>query len=296
MTTPLEHERLPTVTEPNPIFTQREERPSNKEGRQRVENVIIQVALLIAFLAAWQLLPTIEWFSSRSKFLDRFYISSPSQVVQTLWDLMTASNGRPSLWPYLWTTVSAALLGTAIGTTIGAVAGMWLSNSPRAGAILQPFIVGLNAVPRIAIIPIFVILFGPARTTSVVTTVTVVFFLVFFNAYEGGRSVPKETVQNVTLLGAGRRQAMYRVRWPYVVAWTITTLPNAVSFGLLIVVATEILAGIAGMGRLLSDAAVSLQPDLTFAVVVALSILGIILVGITELARKRLLHWWDQEA
>ncbi len=295
MTTSVERERRPNVPEPDPILTHPEDRTGSKAGRQRVANIIIQVALLIAFLAAWQFLPTIEWFSSRSKFLDRFYISSPSQVVQTLWDLMTASNGRPSLWPYLWTTVRAALLGTAIGTMIGAVAGMWLSNSPRAGAILQPFIIGLNAVPRIAIIPIFVILFGPTTKTSVVTAVTVVFFLVFFNAYEGGRSVPMETVQNVTLLGAGRRQAMYRVRWPYVVAWTITTLPNAVSFGLLIVVATEILAGVAGMGRLLSDAAVSLQPDLTFAVVVALSILGIILVGITELARKRLLHWWDQE-
>ena len=255
-----------------------------------------QLAVLLAFLAAWEFLPKIDWLSERARFLDSFFISSPTSVAGTLWDFFTASNGRPSIWPYLTDTVGSALVGTFIGTALGAVAGLALSNSTWTYQLLRPFIVAVNAIPRIAIIPIFVIIIGPNSTTSVVTAVTVVFFVVFFNALEGGRSVPGEVIHNARLLGANKRQVMFQVRWPYVLAWTVTALPNAISFGLLIVVTAEVMTGGAGIGRLLVDSVTTLQPALTFAVVVTLSVVGITLVTITEMARQRLLHWWAPDA
>ena len=255
-----------------------------------------QVLLLAAFLLAWEYLPTIEWLSERTRFLDPFFISSPSAVAETLYDFVTASNGRPSIWPYLRDTVAAALLGTLIGTVLGALCGLALSNSQWTYDLLRPFIVALNAVPRIAIIPIFVIVLGPNMSTSVVTAVTVVFFVVFFNALEGGKSVPAEVIHNARLLGARNSQLMYRVRFPYVAAWTITALPNAVSFGLLIVVTAEVMTGNTGMGRLLTDSVTTLQPNLTFAVVISLSVVGIVLVTVTDVLRRRWLHWWTQDA
>jgi NitT/TauT family transport system permease protein len=87
---------------------------------------------------------------------------------------------------------------------------------------------------------------------------------------------------------------MWRVRWPHVLAWTVTALPNAVSFGLVSVVTAEILTGTVGMGRLLLDSVTTVQASLTFAVVVVLSILGIVLVAIAEVIQRRWLHWWAQ--
>jgi NitT/TauT family transport system permease protein len=89
-------------------------------------------------------------------------------------------------------------------------------------------------------------------------------------------------------------QVMLRFRWPYALAWTVAALPNAIAFGLLIVVTTEILSGTAGLGRLILDSTTSLQADLTFAVVIVLSVFGIAFVALTELLRRRWLHWWTQ--
>lgn len=261
---------------------------------RRLQTLAIQLAIVAAFILMWELLPRVDWLAENYKFLDPFFISSPTEVGRTLRDLTTGSNGRPSLWPYARETVSAALIGTAIGTITGAVVGLLLSHSQRANEVLRPLIVALNAVPRIAIIPIFVILFGPSQTAAIVTAVTVVFFVVFFNAYEGGRSVPPEMIQNARILGASGFQVMRRFRWPYALAWTVAALPNAVAFGLLVVVTTEILSGTPGLGRLLLDSTTSLQADLTFAVVVVLSIFGMVFVGLTELLRRRWLHWWTQ--
>ena len=268
--------------------------PRPRSRSRRVQTLAIQLAIVAGFILLWEYLPRIDWLSERYKFMDPFFISSPTEVARTLGELIMGSNGRPSLWPYARETVTAALLGTGIGTLLGAGCGLVLSHSDRANEVLRPLIVALNAVPRIAIIPIFVILFGPSLTAGVVTAVTVVFFVVFFNAYEGGRSVPPEMLQNARLLGASHMQIMLRFRWPYTLAWTIASLPNAIAFGLLIVVTTEILSGTAGLGRLILDSTTSLQADLTFAVVIVLSVVGIVFVALTGLLRRRWLHWWTQ--
>ena len=263
--------------------------------RRRLSVTASQLAVLAAVLLAWQYLPDIGWLRAQFNFLDPYYISSPSEIVVKLRDLIAPGENEPFLWDFAWPTIKASLLGTFIGTTAGALCGLVLSNMPYLSDVLRPFIVALNAVPRIALIPIIVILWGPSLTAAVVTAITVVFFVVFFNAYEGGRSVAPEVLQNARILGASRTQLMYRIRARYVLAWTVTALPNAVSFGLISVVTAEVLTGTFGMGRLLLDAVTSVQSDLTFAVVVVLSVIGMTLVGLTEILRRRWLRWWSEE-
>lgn len=253
-----------------------------------------QLALLVGLLVVWQFAPQVGWVHDSIKFADPYFISSPSEIVTTIYDMATGHNDSLVMWSYLLSTVVASLLGVLVGTVLGAVAGLWLSNNQHWSDVLRPFIVALNAVPRIALIPVFIIIFGPTLKTAMVTAITVVFFIVFFNAYEGGRTVPPHVINNARVLGATASQVMWRVRWRYVLAWTLASLPNAVSLGLITVVTAEILTGTTGMGRLILNSVTTVDAGLTFAVVVILSVLGSVLVGATAVAERRWQHWWNQ--
>jgi NitT/TauT family transport system permease protein len=259
----------------------------------RGKRLIWQVLLLAAFLAGWEWIPSEHggWLQEYVLFLDPFYISSPSRVAETLYNLFTASGGRVSIWPYLWSTVTATIYGFAIGLVLGAVAGLLLSNAPRVRQVIGPFIVLVNSIPRIALIPVIVIIAGPTSFASVFNAVLVVFFLAFFNAVEGGAAVPKETIANVALMDATNLQIMRYVRLPNVVMWTFAVMPNAISFGLLTVVATELITGVKGLGSLILAATSNVDSSLSFAVVVLLSVLGLVLYGLAVLLKRRVLRW-----
>ena len=232
------------------------------------------------------------WLGSRQQvhWVDPFFISSPSRVYRELGYLFTGTHG-PSVWPYLENTLKATFIGTGIGLVIGLAAGAVLSDNPRLAQVVAPFITMMNSIPRIALIPIVVLIVGPTLKASVISAVLVVTFIVFFNALQGGRSVPPHVLQNARLLGANRRQIMSRVRFPYVLMWTFAALPNAIAFGLLTVVTAELLTGSKGMGNLVFSATTNVDATLSFAVVVILSFVGVVVVSLTERVKRRLLHW-----
>ncbi len=281
------HDPLPPAGQP----------PRQRKARSAVRRgssvLLLQLAILVAFFAVWEFGPRIDALQTAIPFLDPYFISSPSEVFDQLKALSTGDD-TVSMWSYVWATVLASIVGIVAGSLLGAAAGLFLSNSQMLSDVFRPFLVAINAVPRIALIPIIVIICGPSMKASVVTAIMVVFFVVFFNAYEGGRSVPSQVIQNARMLGASKRQVMFSIRLRYVQAWSFAALPNAVSFGLMAVVTSEILTGSVGLGRLLLESVTTVQSSLTFAVVVVLSILGLILVVGTDLLNKRLMHWWFQ--
>jgi NitT/TauT family transport system permease protein len=197
------------------------------------------------------------------------------------------------MWPYLATTIRATLIGTTIGLVLGAIFGLVFSNFSKLAEIANPFIVVFNSVPRIAIIPLFVVVMGPTVAASVLSIVAVVFFLAFYNAFQGGRSVTPVVLENAGLLGASPFQIMRYIRFPVVMIWTFASVPNAISFGLIVAVTTEWFAGVPGMGALLATATGNLQVGITFAIIVVLSIVGLLLNIGTSFLRGRLMRWGD---
>jgi len=250
-----------------------------------------RVAIIAVVLAAWQFLPQIEALRGLSPIFDPFFVSSPAGVARRVGALAIGYHG-PYIWPYLFATLEGTLAGATIGTVAGVVVGLLLSNGPLLTDIVGPFVAALNAVPRIALIPIIVILLGPTLGASIATAILVVFFIAFYNAFEGGRSVPADVVDNAVLLGASDLRILLHVRLPYATAWTFAALPNALSFGLISVVTAEILTGSLGMGRLLLNALTAADSALTFSVVAFLSAAGLALVGVASQLRRRWLHWW----
>jgi NitT/TauT family transport system permease protein len=250
------------------------------------------LGVVVLMLALWQFLPKIPGAAERVKFLDPFFISSPTQVAGTLNGLLFGADGTPTIWSYLGQTLWSTMWGVVLGVVTGALFGLFCSNSELLSRIASPLITVMNATPRIALVPIFVIIFGPSTLSSVAVAVLVVFFVVFYNAYSGGRSVPPQVLENAALLGASSRQIMRNVRLPYVWVWTFAALPNAISFGLIAVITAEVLTGVIGVGRLLVQSISTADASLTFAVVVLLAAVGVVLVETTTRATRRYLHWW----
>lgn len=264
---------------------------SGSRASQLVQRTLIQAAIVVAGLTLWEYVPRISAVSDHVRFLDPYYISSPSKIWSSLRSLLAGDTGSGSLWPYFRTTLFSTVEGTVIGLVLGALAGLLFSNSPRLAEICRPFIVLANCVPRIALIPISVVIFGPTARASVVNVVTVVFFVAFFNAFEGGRSTEPAMLENARLLGASSWQQMRSIRLPRVLLWTFAAVPNAISFGLIVSVTTELLAGVRGMGLLLQSATTYLQTSLTFAIVILLSAMGLALYGGAVLLRRVVLRW-----
>jgi NitT/TauT family transport system permease protein len=254
---------------------------------------VVRLVIVVAIIAAWQGLPLIPALQNVAPVFNSFFVSSPTRVLHEMDQLAIGSRETGSIWPYLGATFAASMIGTLSGAVLGLLVALWLSMNDFASRVASPFISVINAIPRVAIIPVVVIIVGPTPVASAITAVTIVFFVVFFNAFEGSRSIPRETLNNARLLGANGLSSMWRVRFPYAAAWTFASLPNAISFGLVGSVTAEILSGAQGVGKLMLTATNTSNSDLTFAVVVYVGALGVILVLLSAFARRRLLHWWD---
>lgn len=256
---------------------------------------LAQIALVAVVLVCWEWLPQIPWLADKSHVFDSFFVSSPSKIFLRLRDLFFANHSVTPIWTYIWNTMSASTVGLVIGMVLGGALGMVLGSSALLSDIFRPFLVALNAIPRIALIPIVVVLFGPTWFGSITVSVMVTFFVAFFNAYEGARSVAPPLIQNAQVLGAGRGAIMRHVRLPYVIAWTVAALPLAATFSVISVVTGELLIGAPGLGLLLGNATATADATLTFALVVILSALGVITVVVADQISRRVLHWWAKQ-
>jgi len=257
-------------------------------GRRRVRVTGWQIGILAVLLGAWETLTRIPWFVKNTAF-DPFFISQPSRVAVRLWEWMQP--GPQAVWPHLALTLEATMLGLVVGVGSGFVVGMALSRNRMLADVLNPFIVAFNSMPRIAFVPLITMFFGLGIASKVVTSWFVVFFLVFFNTYKGGRSVERELIDFCRTLGGSPRQILWRVRIPTAAAWTFASLPNAISFALIGVVLAEFVGSTTGMGYLMITALATLNATDMFAAVTLLSAVGIGLVYLVTALERRLLHW-----
>ena len=267
-------------------------RPPRRGAPRRSIVLSSQLLVVIAVLAAWQWLPTVHSISSHVGVLNRDFIASPSSIAGQIGSLVGGKSAS-TFWPAIGDTLRSTIIGGLIGSAVGMLGGLLLSQSQFAAKVLKPFITAFNATPLIAFIPIIVVIFGITPESSILSAALLSVFVVFFNAIEGGRSVRSEVLSNAKLLGATRFSIMVRVRFPYVLAWTFTALPVAISFALVGAVATEFLVGVPGIGKLLTLALSFGDPRLTFALAVLLGVSGALLVAIVSVARSRVLHWWE---
>jgi len=239
-----------------------------------------QVALALVLVALWQLSVTL-------KLVDPFFFSRPSDIAARI--IQWAGNG--SLWPHLLVTLEESLLGLVIGAAIGISMGFGLARSPMAAAVLDPYIKMLNAVPRVVLAPLFLLWFGLGIWSKVALAVTLVFFVMFFNTYQGVRDADRVIIDNVRMLGATERQLVRHVLIPSALTWIFSSLQTSLGFAMVGAVVGEYLGAARGLGYVISQAEGTFDTTGVFAGMTVLSIVVVIVsTGVTRL-EKWLLRW-----
>ncbi|MBV8391887.1 MAG: ABC transporter permease, partial [Alphaproteobacteria bacterium] len=196
-----------------------------------------------------------------------------------------------NLWAATYFTLVNTLWGFAWGVSLGFALGLLLGRSDRLSEIFYPYITAFNSVPRIALAPIIILAFGIGDASKIVTAILVVVFLVFFNTFEGARSVDRDHINAARLLGASEWQVTRTVIMPSTMAWLFASLSPAVSFALIGVIVGEFIGAEHGIGRMIIEAEARGEAAGMMVAVFVLMIVGVILsMGVLRLQRW-LLRW-----
>lgn len=244
---------------------------------------LIRLALVAGFLAAWEA-------GGALGLLNPFFFSRPSAIFLDLWGL--AASGQ--VFYHLWITMEEALLGLLLGGLAGAALAFALAASPFWARVLDPILMVLYGIPRIALAPLFILWFGLGVASKVVFALVLVFFLMFFNTFAGLKGVSPEMVDAVRVMGARRWQLLRLVTLPAVTPWMLAGLKSGVGMALLGAIVGEYVGGNAGLGWMINSAAGLFETTRVFS---ALFVLGALVLAANQALdrlERRLLRWRPQ--
>lgn len=249
-----------------------------------------QIAVLLAVFFAWHIL-TVPGILPPFYFDDPnkapFFFGEPLKVLSQVWAWFAGGE----IYRHLWVTLIETLLAFVIGTMSGLAAGFWLGLAPTAAAILDPYVKALNAMPRVVLAPIFFVWFGLGIASKVALGVTLVFFIVFFNVYQGVREVSPVVLANARMLGASRGQLLRFVYLPSATSWVFASLHNSVGLAFVGAVVGEYLGSSEGVGYLINQAEGVFDINTVFAGILVLTAFALLLDWLVSAAERRLMVW-----
>jgi NitT/TauT family transport system permease protein len=188
-------------------------------------------------------------------------------------------------------TTIETLLAFIVGSFLGVVFGLLFARIPTLARLFDPYIKIANALPRIALAPIFTLWFGLGILSKVAFGVTLVFFIVFFNTYRGVREVDPNIFNNARMLGANERDLFRHVFLPSAMSWILASLHTSVGMALVGAVVGEYLGAAKGLGYLIAQAEGVFDTTGVFTGLVVLSIFVLLIDLIVTLVERWLLKW-----
>lgn len=243
----------------------------------------VRIALIIAWLGSWEL--------SARTFMDPFFYSMPSKIWDKLVIWFTDGTSQGSIWSNIVVTMEEAVLGFVIGTLAGVVLGVLLGRSTFFADVLAPFIKGANAIPRIVLASLFVIWFGLGMSSKVATAFVLVFFAVFFNAFQGAREVDKVLVDNSRILGASRWDLLRTIILPSATSWILASMHVAFGFALIGAIVGEFTGADKGLGLLIAHSQGNFDAAGIYAGMLIVTVLALVAEWLITELEKRLTVW-----
>ena len=250
-----------------------------------------QFGLLALIFLLWHLLTTpglIPPFVFENDRQAAFFFGEPLKIFGRIVDWFFVN---ADIYEHLGVTLLETVLAFAIGTVLGLVFGLWLALSPLAAAIADPYIKALNSMPRVILAPIFAVWFGLGAASKVALGVTLVFFIVFFNVYQGVKEVSPVVLANARMLGASQRQLLRHVYLPSATSWVFSSLHTSVGLAFVGAVVGEYLGSSRGVGYLILQAEGAFDINTVMAGILVLTAFALVLDAMVGKVEGRLMKW-----
>jgi NitT/TauT family transport system permease protein len=252
--------------------------------RRRAAVWAARAGFAVVVIGGWQLFTSL-------KIVDKFFYGQPSAIWKRTVDLFAHGSEFGSFWLDIETTLKEAVYGFGLGTLAGVILGVALGQNRFLADVLGPFIKIVNAIPRIVLGSIFIVAFGIGIEPKVLLAAVLVFFVVFFNAFQGVREVDANLVANVRVLGASSLQVVRHVTIPSALTWIIASLHTAFGFAIVGALVGEVLGAQHGIGLVIRTAQGNLDPNGVFAGMLVVSVITLVAEFLITLLEKRLLSW-----
>src|SRR2546421_7877182 len=260
--------------------------PSATAARRRRSIVVnsLRILLLLVIIGGWEL-------GARTGVIDPFFWGQPSGIWQQLVTWVTQGTAQGPLWEQIAVTLEEAIIGFAIGVVLGIVFGVLLGRNRFLADVLGPYVKAANSIPRVTLAPLFAIGLGLGIQSKVALAVVLVFFIVFFNAFQGGREVDRNLLANARILGASQRRITTEVIIPSALTWIFTSLHTSFSFALVGAVVGEYVGATQGIGLLVQNAGSTFNANGVFAAMVILAVVALLSEFLITALERRLLRW-----
>jgi len=251
----------------------------------RVRLLPYQIGVLAVALAAWQATTQRRW-------VDPFFFSQPSAIARRIGEWFATG----FIYRHLGTTALETVLAFLTGAALGVVFGFWFARSPLLSGVFDPYLKMANALPRVVLAPIFTLWFGLGVLSKVAFGVTLVFFIVFFNTYQGIREVDADLLNNARMLGASERDLLRHVLLPSALVWILSSLHTSVGLALVGAVVGEYLGAGRGLGYVIAQSEGTFDTTGVFAGMTVLAAFTLVIDLIVTGIEQRLLAWKPEAA
>jgi NitT/TauT family transport system permease protein len=252
--------------------------------RRRIVVNTLRILLLVVIIGGWEL-------ATRIGIVDSFFWGRPSGIWTQLVIWVTQGTAQGPLWEQIAVTIEEAVLGFVIGAVLGVVFGIVLGRNRFLADVLGPYVKVANSIPRVTLAPLFAIGFGLGMQSKVALAVVLVFFIVFFNAFQGVREVDRNLLANARILGASPRRITTAVIIPSALTWIFASLHTSFSFALVGAVVGEFIGATQGIGLLIQNAGSNFNPNGVFAAMVILAVVALLSEFLITALERHLLRW-----
>jgi NitT/TauT family transport system permease protein len=252
---------------------------------KRLYLLTLQTMVAVVILVLWYLASSTTIFGNPKTIA--FFFGNPINVAVKIVQWFASG----TIWYHLWVTLAESVLAFVIGSLGGLVFGFWFARKPTIAAIFDPYVKASNALPRVVLAPIFALWFGLGIWSKVALGITLVFFIVFFNVYQGVKEVSQTVLSNGRMLGMGERQLLRHVYLPSALSWVFSSLHTSVGFAVVGAVVGEYLGSAAGLGYLIQQAEGVFDVTGVFAGMFVLMAFVLIVDWAMTVVERRLVIW-----
>jgi putative hydroxymethylpyrimidine transport system permease protein len=251
---------------------------------RRVRRIVLPALLLAALVGAWQIAAS-NGAIAEALSIEPFLVPSPAEVAEALW------HNRTLLWDNTWVTLREILLGLALGVVVGALLALPMRFSTLLRDTFFPLAIATQAVPVVVVAPILVVWFGFGIVPKIVIVAFACFFPVLVNTLDGLRSVDPEAVKMMRTLDGSRWAIFRRVEAPNALPSFFTGVKVAAAFAPVVALFAELVGSSAGLMHQIQTDNANLEVARMFAAVVIVTVIGILLFGLTALAERLVVRW-----